>query len=302
MTDEATRRFGFLAVIGAPNAGKSTLINRFVGAKVTIVSPKVQTTRNLVRGIALHAGAQLVFVDTPGIFTPKRRLERAMVAAAWSGVHDADAVLFIVDAVQGRTPETEQILEGLRKDRRKAVLVLNKIDRIRPEKLLQLSAELNARSVFTETFMISALQGDGVNDLLDHLAQSMPAGPWMFPEDQISDLPTRLLAAEITREKLFLLLRQELPYSLAVTTEGFVEREKEGDIRIEQTIFVQRPSQKAIVLGEGGSCIKEVGTSARRELESILGKRVHLFLHVKVRKDWIDNPEHYREFGLDYRA
>lgn len=301
MTNEADRRFGFIAVVGAPNAGKSTLINRFVGAKVTIVTPKVQTTRSLVRGIAIHDGAQIVFVDTPGIFAPKRRLERAMVAAAWSGVQDADAVLLVVDAPQGLSVETESIVEGLKKANRKAVLVLNKVDKIRRENLLRLAGELDATGIFTDVFMISALEGDGVGDLRDHLAKAMPRGIWMFPEDQISDLPTRLLAAEITREKLFLLLRQELPYSLAVTTESFAERD-EGDIRIDQVIFVQRDSQKAIVLGEAGKRIKEVGMSARKELESILGKRVHLFLRVKVRKDWIDSPEHYRDFGLDYSA
>ena len=300
-TDEAARRFGFIAVIGAPNAGKSTLINRFVGAKVSIVTPKVQTTRSLVRGIAIRDNTQLVFVDTPGIFEPKRRLERAMVAAAWGGVQDADAILLIVDSMRGFSGETRRIVERLKQGSRKVILVLNKIDRIRREKLLRLSEEMNATGVFAETFMISALEGDGAGDLLERLAQTMPNGPWMYPEDQITDIPTRLLAAEITREKLFLLLNQELPYSLTVTTEDFVEREK-GDIRIEQSIFVQRDSQKAIVLGEGGRRIKEVGIAARKDLETILEKRVHLFLRVKVRKDWIDNPEHYRDVGLDYGA
>jgi len=300
-TGETARRFGFIAVIGAPNAGKSTLINRFVGTKVSIVTPKVQTTRSLVRGIAIHGHAQLVFVDTPGIFEPKRRLERAMVAAAWSGIQDADAILLIVDAARGFSGETRRIVEKLKQGNSKVTLVLNKIDRIKRESLLRLSAEMNATGIFTETFMISALMGDGAGDLLEKLSQSMPGGPWMYPEDQVSDLPTRLLAAEITREKLFLFLSQELPYSLAVTTEDFAERAK-GDIRIEQSIFVQRDSQKAIVLGEGGSRIKEVGMAARKDLEAIFEKRVHLFLRVKVRKDWIDNPEHYRDFGLDYGA
>ncbi len=301
MAKDKERRFAFIAVVGAPNVGKSTLINRLVGAKVTIVTPKVQTTRTLVRGICIEGASQLVFVDTPGIFQPKRRLERAMVAAAWSGAADADSVLLLIDAEQGVSKETDQIIEGLRKTKRKAILVLNKIDRIKREKLLGLAAQLNESEIFTETFMISALKGDGVLDLLHHLAGSAPKGPWMFPEDQISDLPSRLLAAEITREKLFLQLRQELPYALTVTTESFKEREG-GDIRIEQVILVQRASQKAIVLGEGGSRIKDVGSAARHELEELLDARVHLFLHVKVRKDWLDNPEHYRELGLDYGA
>ncbi|MEQ9042636.1 MAG: GTPase Era [Alphaproteobacteria bacterium] len=301
MTDESERRFAFIAVLGAPNVGKSTLINCLVGTKVTIVSPKVQTTRSLVRGIRIEEASQLVFVDTPGIFQPKRRLDRAMVAAAWSGAADADTILLLVDAAEGLSKETAAIVEGLKKAGRKAILVLNKIDRVKREKLLGLSATLNESGLFTETFMISALKGDGVGDLLRHLAQSAPVGPWMFPEDQISDLPARLLASEITREKLFLQLRQELPYALTVTTESFKEREG-GDIRIEQIVFVQRPSQKAIVLGEGGTRIKAVGTAAREELEELFGVRVHLFLHVKVRKDWLDNPEHYRDLGLDFGA
>ncbi|MCE2509915.1 MAG: GTPase Era [Alphaproteobacteria bacterium] len=301
MTNETERSFAFIAVLGAPNVGKSTLINRFVGTKVTIVTPKVQTTRSLVRGIRIEGASQLVFVDTPGIFEPKRRLDRAMVAAAWSGAADADAILLLVDAEQGISKETRRILEGLKSAGRSAVLAINKIDRIKREKLLGLSATLNDSGLFAKTFMISALDGDGVEDLLGHLAQLAPAGPWLFPEDQISDLPARLLAAEITREKLFLQLRQELPYALAVTTESFKEREG-GDIRIEQIILVQRASQKAIVLGEGGSRIKDIGSAARHELEGLFGTRVHLFLHVKVRKDWLENPEHYRDLGLDYRA
>lgn len=301
MGTEAERRFGFVAVVGAPNTGKSTLINQLVGEKVTIVTPKVQTTRTLVRGICIEGGAQIVFVDTPGIFVPKRRFERAMVAAAWRGAADADLVLLLVDTERGITGEARHILEGLRKAGRKAILILNKIDRIQREKLLGLAAELNATGLFTDTFMISALKGDGVDDVRRHLAASVPSGPWMFPEDQVSDLPSRLLAAEITREKLFLQLRQELPYSLAVVTESFEEREQ-GDIRIEQEILVQRASQKAIVLGEGGSRIKEVGTASRKELEEIFGKRIHLFLRVKVRKDWLEDPERYRDLGLDYDA
>ncbi len=301
MGTEAERRFGFVAVVGAPNTGKSTLINQLVGEKVTIVTPKVQTTRTLVRGICIEGGAQIVFVDTPGIFVPKRRFERAMVAAAWRGTADADLVLLLVDTERGITGEARHILEGLRKAGRKAILILNKIDRIQREKLLGLAAELNATGLFTDTFMISALKGDGVDDVRRHLAASVPSGPWMFPEDQVSDLPSRLLAAEITREKLFLQLRQELPYSLAVVTESFEEREQ-GDIRIEQEILVQRASQKAIVLGEGGGRIKEVGTASREELEEIFGKRIHLFLRVKVRKDWLEDPERYRDLGLDYDA
>lgn len=299
--EDKEHRFAFIAVVGAPNSGKSTLINRLVGAKVTIVTPKVQTTRTLVRGISIKDASQLVFVDTPGIFQAKSRFERAMVAAAWSGVTDADAISFVMDAEQGVTKETDHIIRGLKQANRKAILVLNKIDRIRREKLLGLSAQLNESEIFTETFMISALKGDGVEKLHHHLAESAPKGPWMFPEDQISDLPSRLLAAEITREKLFLQLRQELPYALTVMTESFKEREGEN-IRIEQIILVQRPSQKAIVLGEGGSRIREVGSAARNELEALFNTRVHLFLHVKVRKDWLNNPEHYRELGLDYQA
>ncbi|MEW5703124.1 MAG: GTPase Era [Pseudomonadota bacterium] len=301
MGTETERRFGFVAVVGAPNTGKSTLINQLVGEKVTIVTPKVQTTRTLVRGICIEGGAQIVFVDTPGIFVPKRRFERAMVAAAWRGAADADLVLLLVDTERGITGEARHILEGLRKAGRKAILILNKIDRIQREKLLGLAAELNATGLFTDTFMISALKGDGIDDVRRHLAASVPSGPWMFPEDQVSDLPSRLLAAEITREKLFLQLRQELPYSLAVVTESFEEREQ-GDIRIEQEILVQRVSQKAIVLGEGGGRIKEVGTASREELEEIFGKRIHLFLRVKVRKDWLEDPERYRDLGLDYDA
>ena len=301
MMEDKEHRFAFIAVVGAPNSGKSTLINRLVGAKVTIVTPKVQTTRTLVRGISIKDASQLVFVDTPGIFQPKSRFERAMVAAAWSGATDADAIFFLIDAEHGVTKETDYIIRGLKQAKRKAILVLNKIDRIRREKLLGLSAQLNESGIFTETFMISALKGDGVEKLHHYFAESAPKGPWMFPEDQISDLPSRLLAAEITREQLFLQLRQELPYALTVMTENFKEREGEN-IRIEQIILVQRPSQKAIVLGEGGSRIKKVGSAARDELETLFNTRVHLFLHVKVRKDWLNNPEHYRELGLDYQA
>ena len=298
-------RCGFVALVGAPNVGKSTLMNNLVGAKVSIVTPKVQTTRTRVLGICVRGASQLVFVDTPGIFTPKRRLERAMVKAAWRGAADADMAVILVDAAQGREgavdTDTGRIIEGLKRGERKAILALNKIDLVKREKLLGLAEELGRTGVFTDTFMISALTGDGVQDLSDFLAASVPEGPWLFPEDQLSDMPERLLAAEITREKLFLQLHQELPYSLAVETESWEEFD-DGSVKINQIIYIQRDSQKAIVLGKGGRQIKAVGRAAREELETLFGRRVHLFLHVKVRPDWIDDPERYRDLGLDYNA
>ncbi|WP_395680553.1 GTPase Era [Inquilinus sp.] len=301
MTEVATR-CGFVALIGAPNAGKSTLLNTLVGTKVAIVSPKVQTTRSRVLGILTEDAAQIVFVDTPGIFKPRRRLDRAMVAAAWGGAAEADLVLLLVDSsLKGVREETRGIVEKLAQTQRKAILILNKIDAVRHEVLLTLAADLNASGVFTDTFMISALTGSGVGDLRRHLAAHLPEGPWLFPEDQVSDMPMRLLAAEITREKLFLRLQQELPYAVAVETEDW-EEQKDGSVRISQIIYVQRDGQKAIVLGHGGQMIKAVGTAARLELEEITEQRVHLALFVKVRENWLDDPARYSVWGLDYDA
>ncbi len=294
---EATRS-GFVALIGAPNAGKSTLVNRLVGTKVSIVSHKVQTTRAVVRGIAIHRNAQIVFVDTPGIFRPRRRLDRAMVTSAWGGAHDADVVFFLVDAERGLGGDAEKILEGLSEVKQPKVLVLNKIDRVAPERLLTLTAEATEAANFDRTFMISALNGSGCEDVLDYLSETLPAGPWYYPEDQISDLPMRQLAAEITREKLYARLHQELPYASHVETENWEER-KDGSVRIEQVIYVERESQKKIVLGRRGESIKHISSHARRELADILGQKVHLFLFVKVR-DWGDDPERYREIGLEF--
>ena len=298
---ESASRCGFVALLGAPNAGKSTLMNRLVGAKVSIVTPKVQTTRTRVLGIAIRDHAQLVFVDTPGIFEPRRRLDRAMVAAAWAGAADADIVVLLVDAQKGVTGDARRIVEGLVKARRKAILALNKIDLVKRETLLQLAAALNESGIFTDIFMISAATGDGVEDLADTLVGRLPEGPWLYPEDQLSDMAERQLAAEITREKLFLQLRQELPYALTVETEKWQDK-PDGSVRIAQVIYVQRDSQKSIVLGKGGQMIKGVGAAAREELEEMLGRRIHLFLFVKVRAKWGDDPERYRDWGLDFNA
>jgi GTP-binding protein Era len=301
MTEAATR-CGFVALIGAPNAGKSTLLNTLVGTKVAIVSPKVQTTRSRVLGILTEGTTQIVFVDTPGIFKPRRRLDRAMVAAAWAGAAEGDLVLLLVDSsLKGVREETRGIVEKLAQTKRKAILILNKIDAVRHEVLLTLAADLNASGVFSDTFMISALTGSGVADLRRHLAGHLPEGPWLFPEDQVSDMPMRLLAAEITREKLFLRLQQELPYAVAVETEDW-EEQKDGSVRISQIIYVQRNGQKAIVLGHGGQMIKAIGTAARLELEEITEQRVHLSLFVKVRENWLDDPARYSVWGLDYDA
>ena len=299
--DADGRRCGFIALLGAPNVGKSTLLNRLVGSKVAIVSPKVQTTRTRVLGIAIAGAAQLVFIDTPGIFAPRRRLERAMVAAAWRGAEDADLVLLLVDSRRGVDDDTRRIIDGLKAGGRRAALALNKIDLVRRDSLLALTETLNAEGIFDEVFMVSALAGDGTDDLRDALAARMPPGPWHFPEDQISDMPLRLLAAEITREQLFRQLYQELPYALTVEAEGWEERD-DGSVRISEVITVQRDNQKAIVLGKGGQRIRSVGTLARQELETLLGRRVHLKLFVKVREKWIDDPERYREWGLDFEA
>jgi len=299
-TPENTRS-GFVALIGAPNAGKSTLVNRLVGAKVSIVTHKVQTTRAIVRGIATHGVAQIVFVDTPGIFRPRRRLDRAMVTTAWGGAKDADVVLVLIDAERGIKGDAEAILDSLEGVRQPKVLVLNKVDRVRPEALLKLTAAANEKAVFERTFMVSALTGSGCGDLLDWLAARLPEGPWYYPEDQISDLPMRQLAAEITREKLYLRLHQELPYSSHVETERWEEK-KDGSVRIEQVIYVERDSQKSIVLGHKGETIRAIGQAARKEIGDILEQKVHLFLFVKVRENWSDDPERYREMGLDFSS
>jgi GTP-binding protein Era len=292
-------RSGFVALIGAPNAGKSTLINRLVGAKVSIVTHKVQTTRSIVRGIATHGNAQIVFVDTPGIFKPRRRLDTAMVSTAWGGARDADIVLVLVDAERGLKGDAGAMLDRLPEVRQPKILVLNKIDRVRHEALLALAEAANGKVVFDRTFMISALSGSGCDDLLDHLAAALPEGPWYYPEDQISDLPMRQLAAEITREKLFLRLHQELPYASHVETEKWEEK-KGGAVRIDQVIYVQRDSQKRIVLGHKGETIRAIGEASRKEIGEILGQNVHLFLFVKVRENWGDDPERFREMGLDF--
>jgi GTP-binding protein Era len=300
-----TRRCGFCAIIGAPNAGKSTLINALVGSKVAIVSPKVQTTRMPVRGIAIAGETQIIFVDTPGIFRPKRRLDRAMVTSAWSGAEEADAVLLIVDAndLDERAPaarDTMAILEGLKERKgRKTALVLNKIDGMKRTDLLPLVEKFHAQAIFEDVFLISALKGEAVPDVASWVAARMPEGPWLYPEDQAADIPSRLLAAEVTREKIYLRLHDELPYASAVETEKWEER-KDGSVRIDQVIYVQREGQKAIVLGKGGQTIKKIGELARTELEELFGRRVHLFLFVKVREDWAENSEHYKEIGLDY--
>jgi len=299
--DNQTKQAGFISIVGAPNVGKSTLINRLVGTKVSIVSPKVQTTRTRVLGIRMEGAAQVIFVDTPGIFAPRRRLDRAMVAAAWSGAEDADEILLLIDCARGIDGDTRSILERLKEAGRKAYLVLNKIDLVKKPQLLELSQDLNELGLFDETFMISAETGDGVDELIGVLASRLPVGERLFPEDQLSDMPSRLLAAEITREKLYLQLRQELPYAATVETDTWTNKD-DGSIRIEQTIYVERPTQKAIVLGKGGKRIKTLGAAARQELEEIFETRVHLFLFVKVRGKWGDDPERYRDWGLDFNA
>jgi len=292
-------RSGFVALLGAPNAGKSTLVNQLVGAKVSIVTHKVQTTRAIVRGIATHDTAQIVFIDTPGIFKPKRRLDTAMVTTAWGGAKDADLILVLIDAERGIKGDADAILERLKDVRQPKVLILNKVDRVDPEKLLKLTATANERVDFERTFMVSALTGSGCKDLLDFLARRLPEGPWYYPEDQISDLPMRQLAAEITREKLYLRLHQELPYSSHVETEKWEEK-PDGSVRIEQVIYVERDSQKKIVLGHKGETIRAIGQASRMEIGGILEQKVHLFLFVKVRENWGDDPERYREMGLDF--
>ncbi|GJD88302.1 GTPase Era [Methylobacterium hispanicum] len=292
-------RAGFVALIGVPNAGKSTLLNSLVGTKVSIVSRKVQTTRALVRGIVIEGTAQIVLVDTPGIFAPKRRLDRAMVHSAWSGAADADAVCLLVDARKGVEEEVEAVLARLKDVRRPRILILNKIDLIPRERLLELAAKLNGLIPFEQTFMVSALNGDGVETLKRALAALMPEGPWLYPEDQVSDAPLRMLAAEITREKIYDRLHEELPYRSTVETDQWQIR-PDGSVRIEQTIFVERESQRSIVLGKGGQTIKAIGQAARIEIAEAADAKVHLFLHVKVRENWADDPARYREMGLEF--
>ncbi|MBV9531530.1 MAG: GTPase Era [Bradyrhizobium sp.] len=306
MTDEGRAdtaltltRCGFVALIGAPNVGKSTLVNALVGSKVTIVSRKVQTTRAIIRGIVAESNSQIILVDTPGIFAPRRRLDRAMVSTAWSGAHDADLVCVLLDAKVGIDAEAEDILSKVATVDHGKVLVLNKVDLVRPEKLLALAKDANHHLAFARTFMISALAGHGVADLRRALAEMVPAGPFLYPEDQMSDAPLRRLAAEITREKIFRKLHQELPYQSTVETDNWTER-KDNSVRIEQTVFVEREGQRKIVLGRNGATIKAIGAEARKELAAILGMAVHLFLFVKVRENWGDDPERYREIGLEF--
>jgi len=291
---------GFVALIGAPNVGKSTLINALVGTKISIVTPKVQTTRTLIRGIACEGAAQLIFVDTPGIFAPRRRLDRAMVGTAWGSAQDADVVALLIDARKGLKEDDEAIIQRLSDVHTPAkVLVLNKVDVVAKTALLVLAQMLNERSTFVATFMISALSGDGVDDLKKWLAAQVPPGPWLYPEDQISDAPLRQLAAEITREKLYLRLHQELPYQSTVETEAWKELQ-DGSVRIEQTIYIERESQGKIVLGKGGRTIKAIGAAARAEIAEAIEQPVHLFLFVKVREGWGDDPERYRQIGLEF--
>ena len=315
MTTEQPTRAGFAAVIGAPNAGKSTLVNRLVGSKVSIVTQKVQTTRFPIRGVAMAGQAQIVLVDTPGIFTPRRRLDRAMVRSAWGGAEDADCVVHLVDALaeiavttgaskaadRRSADDVESIVKGLEGSGRKAILALNKIDKVRRDQLLGLSQRLFETGVYDEVFMVSAQNGSGVDDLKARLAELMPESPWLYPADQAADMPTRLLAAEITREKIYLRVHEELPYAAAVETTAFTET-KDGGARIEQTIYVERESQRPIVLGKGGQTLKWIGENSRKELTEILDRPVHLFLHVKVRENWSDEREFYSDLGLDYDA
>ena len=297
-----TSRAGFVALIGEPNAGKSTLLNHMVGAKVSIVTHKVQTTRARIRGVALEGDSQIVFVDTPGLFRPRRRLDRAMVAAAWTGAADADVVVLLIEAHRGLTEGVKEILSGLleKASGRKIALAINKIDRVEAPQLLKLTEEANAAFPFVKTFMISAERGHGVGDLREWLAQEMPEGPWLYPEDQIADLPMRMIAAEMTREKLTLRLHQELPYQLTVETESWQERD-DGSARIDQVIYVSRDGHKGILLGHRGETIKAVSRAAREELAEFLGRTVHLFLQVKVRPNWLEESERYLEMGLDFK-
>ena len=302
MNESSETYCGFIAILGAPNVGKSTLLNRVVGAKVSIVSSKVQTTRTRILGIALVENSQLIFIDTPGIFNPKRRLDRAMIAAAWGGARDADRIILLVDSKRGVDINTEIIIDKLKENGFDNLdLVLNKIDLINKQDLLKLTKRLNNYGIFKEIFMVSAEKGDGVSDLISYLRSKIPVSPWLFPQDQISDMPMRLLAAEITREKLFMKLHQELPYAIIVETENWQNREDQS-IRIEQTIYVERDSQRSIVLGKNGQMIKLIGMESRKELSEVVDAKVHLFLFVKVREKWGDDPSHYTNWGLDFNV
>jgi GTP-binding protein Era len=300
MAAEAPTRCGFVAVIGAPNAGKSTLVNALVGTKVSIVTPKEQTTRTIVRGIAMLGASQVIFVDTPGIFRPRQRFERAMVAAAWAGAADAELVMMVVDAAHPR-PDDDDIALQIKATSRKAVLVLNKVDLVDKPKLLDLTRRFHDTGAFAEVFMVSALTGDGLDAVKSYLTLAVAPGPWLFPEDDVSDMPGRLLAAEITREKLFLQLRQQIPYGCAVVSDAWEER-KDKSVKINQTILVAREGHRAIVLGEGGKRIKAIGAAARRELKDLLGREVHLFLHVKVDENWRNDRALFAAWGLDYNS
>ncbi|MFB9221679.1 GTPase Era [Paracoccus cavernae] len=302
MTEETTTRAGFVALIGEPNAGKSTLLNQMVGAKVSIVTHKVQTTRARIRGIAMKDQSQIVFVDTPGIFRPRRRLDRSMVAAAWGGAADADIVVMLIEAHRGLTEGAQAILDALkeRSDGRPVALAINKIDRVKAETLLALTQKMNEAFPFVRTFLISAEKGYGCDDLLGWLAESLPESEWLYPEDQVADLPMRMIAAEITREKLTLRLHEEIPYQLTVETEKWEEK-KDGSARVDQIVYVSRDGHKGIVLGKGGETIKAVGQAARQELTEFMGRPVHLFLTVKVRENWQDEAERYNEMGLDFK-
>ncbi len=296
--DDTQTRCGMVALIGAPNAGKSTLLNQLVGSKISIVTHKVQTTRASIRAIALRGESQVIFIDTPGIFAPKRKLDEAMVEAAWGGVADADINVLLIDARDGLSDEVMAIIEGLKENGISACLAINKIDLVKNESLLALTQEMTDAFDFQQVFLISALSGDGVQDLLEYLAESVPAGPWLYPEDQIADVPMRLIAAEVTREKVYLRLHQELPYASTVETESWKEL-KDGSVRIEQVVYVERNSQKKIMLGKNGGTIKAIGSAARSELEEMLERKVHLFLFVKVREKWAQDPERLRNMGLN---
>lgn len=300
MTNETTpTRSGFVALIGAPNAGKSTLMNQLVGSKISIVTHKVQTTRAVMRGIAMHDNCQIVFVDTPGIFAPRRKLDEAMVTTAWGSARDADISVFLIDAERGLNDDLEAIITKLETVNVPVVLLINKIDQIQRDQLLELTAKLNALYAFDDTFMVSALNGDGCADFMNYLASKLPEGPFMYPEDQISDLPLRMLAAEVTREKIYLRLHQELPYASHVETEAWEEK-KDGSVRIQQVIYVERQSQKKIIIGKNGATIKAISTAARKDLSELVEQPVHLFLFVKVRENWGTDPERYREMGLEF--
>ncbi len=302
MPEDNKQQFGFIAVIGPPNVGKSTLVNKLVGTKVSIVSPKVQTTRSRVLGITIHDNSQLVFVDTPGIFLPKRNFDKAMVNAAWDGALEGDFIMLMIDASKEDDPRLSHIIKGLKQKKASepVILLMNKIDKIRPQALLALSQKLNDLYPFHATFMISALKNNGVDDLKSFLAKEVPHGHWMFPEDQISDMPARLLAAEITREQVYLQLNKEIPYAVSIETENW-EQFDNGSIRISQIIYVHRDSQKAILLGKGGAQIKKIGEQARIELEKELEETIHLKLFVKVKKNWDEDPDHYTDWGLQFR-